>query len=421
MIKTLVVCPLFTRSGYGEHGRFIVNALDSRPDLFDLHVHPIHWGQSSWISTTHPNVPRYEELCIKKEINKENYDLVIQVTVPNEWLNYSEHFPAPCNVGITAGIETDRIPNHWIKPANFMDHIIFTSKHSQSGFTDPYFDFTSENNNENIKRKGISTTSEVVGYPVKQIQATDLLDKIDLSTDFNFLTISQISPRKGVEDLLNWFMEEFKDENVGMVAKIHHGNNSYFDKQMLKHGVFQHIKNNHKDAKCKIHWIHGAMSEAEIHGLYLHPKINAYISTTHGEGFGLPIYEAAYSGLPVCATGWSGHLDFLKVPSENGKKMENLYERIRPEIRQIHERAVMDNLIQPHMKWAHCDPKTTKKAMRNMVTAQKAKINQAKRLQDYLKETFSEEKQFDKICQACYKTYEQKNSWNNKKNEVKIV
>ena len=76
MIKTLVVCPLFTRSGYGEHGRFIVNALDSRPDLFDLHVHPIHWGQSSWISTTHPNVARYEELCIKKEVNKENYDLV---------------------------------------------------------------------------------------------------------------------------------------------------------------------------------------------------------------------------------------------------------------------------------------------------------------------------------------------------------
>jgi len=101
--------------------------------------------------------------------------------------------------------------------------------------------------------------------------------------------------------------------------------------------------------------------------------------------------------------------------------MENLYERIRPEIRQIHERAVMDNLIQPHMKWAHCDPKTTKKAMRNMVTAQKAKISQAKRLQKYLKETFSEEIQFDKICQACYNTYEQKKSWDNQKNEIKIV
>tara|TARA_Y100000592_G_scaffold78846_1_gene124116 strand:+ start:1629 stop:2894 length:1266 start_codon:yes stop_codon:yes gene_type:complete len=421
MIKTLVVCPLFTRSGYGEHGRFIVNALDSRPDLFDLHVHPIHWGQSSWISTTHPNVARYEELCIKKEVNKENYDLVIQVTVPNEWLNYSQHFPAPCNIGITAGIETDRIPNHWIQPANFMDHIIFTSKHSQSGFTDPYFDFKSENNDDNIKRKGISTTSEVVGYPVKQVQEIDLSDKIKLSTEFNFLTISQISPRKGVEDLLHWFMEEFRDENIGMVAKIHHGNNSYFDKEVLRNGVFQHIKNNHRGAKCKIHWIHGSMSESEMHGLYMHPQINAYISTTHGEGFGLPLYEAAYSGLPVCATGWSGHLDFLRVPTKNGKKMENLYERIRPEIRQIHERAVMDNLIQPHMKWAHCDPKTTKKAMRNMVTAQKAKISQAKRLQKYLKETFSEEIQFDKICQACYNTYEQKKSWDNQKNEVKIV
>jgi glycosyltransferase involved in cell wall biosynthesis len=37
----------------------------------------------------------------------------------------------------------------------------------------------------------------------------------------------------------------------------------------------------------------------------------AMIAIPHGEGFGLPIFEAAYSGLPVISVGWSGQCDFL--------------------------------------------------------------------------------------------------------------
>ena len=85
MIKTLVIAPVLTRSGYGEHGRFIVDALSTRSDLFDLHVHPLHWGSSSWINTKDQNVPYYESLCVKREMYKGQYDLCIQVTIPSEW------------------------------------------------------------------------------------------------------------------------------------------------------------------------------------------------------------------------------------------------------------------------------------------------------------------------------------------------
>jgi len=47
------------------------------------------------------------------------------------------------------------------------------------------------------------------------------------------------------------------------------------------------------------------------------PQVKALVALTRGEGYGLPILEAAASGLPVIATGWSGHMDFLKL----GKSM----------------------------------------------------------------------------------------------------
>ena len=45
--------------------------------------------------------------------------------------------------------------------------------------------------------------------------------------------------------------------------------------------------------------------------LYNNPKIKCFISCTHGEGFGRPLLEAAQSGKPIVAPGWSGHVDFL--------------------------------------------------------------------------------------------------------------
>jgi glycosyltransferase involved in cell wall biosynthesis len=61
--------------------------------------------------------------------------------------------------------------------------------------------------------------------------------------------------------------------------------------------------------------LHGSMSRAEMRDLYKSPKISAYASATRGEGFGLPLLEAAISGLPVVATNWSAHTEFLSGDS----------------------------------------------------------------------------------------------------------
>jgi glycosyltransferase involved in cell wall biosynthesis len=51
------------------------------------------------------------------------------------------------------------------------------------------------------------------------------------------------------------------------------------------------------------------LSEYEV--LALHSEADCYVSTTRGEGFGLPIFEAAVMGNEVIAPLWGGQSDFL--------------------------------------------------------------------------------------------------------------
>ena len=62
----------------------------------------------------------------------------------------------------------------------------------------------------------------------------------------------------------------------------------------------------------KVHLLHGDMSSKEIADLYNSKKVHAFLSATRGEGYGIPLVDAAAAGIPVIATNWSGHLDFLK-------------------------------------------------------------------------------------------------------------
>jgi len=48
--KILLKAPLLTRSGYGEQSRFALRALRSREELFEIFIHPLQWGQTSWMA-----------------------------------------------------------------------------------------------------------------------------------------------------------------------------------------------------------------------------------------------------------------------------------------------------------------------------------------------------------------------------------
>ena len=132
-------------------------------------------------------------------------------------------------------------------------------------------------------------------------------------------------------------------------------------------------------------------------GLYTHPKIHAYVSTTHGEGFGLPLFEAAAHGLPIAATDWSGHLDFLYKPvkqKSNKTKLKHMFERISYQLKPIEEEAVWDGVLTKESMWAYPEDGSIKMALGEIYKDHGRFVKRAKELQTWICKEFTEKKKY---------------------------
>ena len=131
------------------------------------------------------------------------FDMSIQVTIPMEWQKL-----APYNIGVTAGIETTRLSNEWVKSSMGMDKIIVISEHAKYAFDHTSIVVKDEATQKTHTVK-VTTPIDIVGYPVKKIQPAPI--KLDLRDEINFLTVGTWIPRKNLENTIKWFVEEFYD------------------------------------------------------------------------------------------------------------------------------------------------------------------------------------------------------------------
>jgi len=392
MKKVFLKGPLLTQSGYGHHARTVLRALRTREDLFDVYVQPITWGQTSWVWEDNEE-RKYIDDLLKKTIEHTSqgggFDISLQVTIPNEWEKI-----APINIGITAGIETTKVSPKWIEKSYLMDKILTISEHSKWSYENTQVMATNQQNGEQVP-VGVKGPVEYVSYPVRKFDPADL--DLDLNTEFNFLAVAQMSARKNLDKLIECFVDKFKDdENVGLIIKSNTAKNSLIDRRHTK-SVFQNVLHKYSDRKCKIYLLHGYLNDSELAGLYTHSKVKALISTSHGEGFGLPLFEAAYYGLPVIATDWSGHMDFLYKPSKqkNGKvKNKHMFSRISYTLQPVQKEAVWDGVIEKDSMWAFPEEGSIKMNLEEVYKDYGRFKKRAKDLQKWVCEEFSEEKQY---------------------------
>ena len=390
-MKVILRSPLLTRTGYGEHGRCVLRALQTRQDLFDIYIQPLSWGQTSWTGEYTEERAWIDQAIEKTILHAQQggtFDVAVQVTIPNEFETI-----APINIGVTAGMETTLVSPEWIQRANSMNKVIVVSDHSKNVFTNTIYDAVDNKTQQQVKI-ALTTPIATVGYPVKTFDSLPELD-LELETDFNFLTVAQVSPRKNVENTIQWFFEEFKDDKVGLILKGNFAKNSLMDRVQMEHRLKELIRTgDYGDYKCKLYLLHGDMTDAEMHSLYQHPQIKALLTLAHGEGFGLPVFEAAYSGMPVIAPAYSGYLDFL---IDENKDM-HFYD-VGFDLNKVQKEAVWENIIVEESMWAYAREQSAKEKMRlchndvvNSVGIAADACNYAQVLQERFKESAVYEK-----------------------------
>ena len=136
------------------------------------------------------------------------------------------------------------------------------------------------------------------------------------------------------------------------------------------------------------------MEENEIHSLFTRDDIHAYVTATHGEGYGLPVFEAACAGLPIVATNWSAHTEFLTAPYKEGGKIKNkkLFAKVDFDLNKIPNHVVWKDILIEGSQWAYPKEKSFKEQIRKVYKNHGMYKSWAKSLQESIKETHEKNK-----------------------------
>lgn len=388
--KIFVRGPVLTQSGYGEQSRFALKALRYKEDLFDIYIQPTSWGQTGWLwqddefrQWMDSRILETQLLLQEKNLHP---DISLQITIPNEFEKLCD-----INIGYTAGIETDRVAPIWLQKGNLMDKILVVSKHAK----ETYKGTSATLSNGEVYR--LEKPIDIVWENTPFSQEPEQIPNFSPKHDFNFLVVSQMSPRKNFVNTLKWFVEEFQDKEVGLILKTHVKGCSKIDLDGCENSL-KSILSAYPNRKCSISLLHGELTNGQMRGLYEHSRVKCLINIAHGEGFGLPLFEAARSALPIITIGWSGQMDFLR---HDGK---DYFLKVSHKLDNIQESVVWNGVLQPEQKWAYADETSFKTAIRTMFNKREDFVPQALELQEKINQKFSDEVLFNKFCESILET-----------------
>ncbi len=376
MKNVVVRAPLLTMSGYGVHSRQLYKWLEKKEGV-NIHSNIVPWGRTSWLLNEQWDSGVIGRLMQSSAGNGPRPDVSFQLQLPNEW----DPNLAPINIGITAAVETDVCNPQWVECCNRMTAVVVPSQHTANVL--------------NSSGK-ITVPLHVVGESFIDECVTAEPCKLSLDTKFNFLVLGQLTDhnpyhdRKNVMFTLRWLCEAFADDpDVGIIIKTNSGKGTKIDRRVTRNVLQNVLKEIRPGLFPRVHFLHGHMDPDEIAGLYKEESVKALVSATRGEGFGLPLLEAAACDLPVIATNWSGHLDFLNLQK---------WLKIDYKLQEIPDQRCDQNIFVKGARWAEPDEESFKSIVQKFRKKPQKPQQWATELGKNVRDKFSQEsicKQYD--------------------------
>ena len=391
----MISCPIDTYSGYGARSRDVVKSIIEM-DKYDVKIMPQRWGATPWgfIEDHNENWGFLNQHLFYPEPNKQypKPDIWMQITIPNEFMPQGHY-----NIGMTAGIETTLCRAEWIEGCNRMNMVVGSSEHTIQVLKNSKFQQKDNRTQQIIKDVALNIKTEVLfeGFDENVYKKTnEILDLPEIKENFCFLFVGHWmqgdlgQDRKNVGLLVKSFLETFKNkqQQPALIMKTSGGVISYMDKNKILRKISD-IKKTVRGKLPKIYLVHGDLLQEEMNELYNHPKVKCMVNITKGEGFGRPLLEFTQTKKPIIATGWSGHVDFLKP---------DMSVLLPGTLGNIHQSVKNDWFIDG-AKWFDVDTMALGKALKDMHKNYKNWTHGAKQQGNFAKENFTYTKMKEKF------------------------
>ena len=380
-MKVLIRGPLLSQSGYGVHSRQVFKWLLSKG--YDITCQVLPWGITPWYLNKDALDGLIGKIMSRTGQPSGQFDCSFQIQLPDEW----DTSLAKKNFGVTAAVETNFCNPTWVQACNQMDGIIVPSKFTAGVL---------KNSGKIIKPLTVIPESFPSAFE-KDLKETKVLKT---KSKRNFLLFGQLTApnsdldRKNTFNAIKWFCEKFEGrKDVGLIVKTNMGTNSTIDKRISTKTLKKLIEKVRPGNFPKVHLLHGHMTDEDLFDLYNDSSLIGLISATRGEGYGLPMIEAAASGLPVIATDWSGHKTFLQDGS---------WIPVKYELKQVVDQRVDNRIFMARSMWADPSEESFKNGLQKLYNERNVYREKCKKSRNKIVDKFSEtslQKEYDKFLE----------------------
>lgn len=291
--------------------------------------------------------------------------------------------------------ETNSIPQPWVSHTVAVDFVWVPSEFNRQSFTTGGVNTSKlEVLSESIDLLHFDpATTSHKPYSSSSFQSTGLTspDTLPNPAKFNFLSVFKWESRKNWKTLIEAFYEEFSSaEDVKDVKLYIRSSMDPNNEHELEQWRTAYLTSKQKTAADlpQIEFLNRFVPYSKLPKLY--KGASAYVTATHGEGWGLPIMEAMSMGLPVIATNWSGITQF--TTPETALLLEATLEPTNNPDQQGHQ-------------WAKVSISDLRTAMRSLVNDPKLCTSLGKKARKHLLDQFSADKVAGEVI-ALLRTHE---------------